>query len=466
MKRLLFGMTIALLLTGSQVRADNIDAGLLEAGRADKIMKHLRDRNYKNVAVLRFEVKKGSAASTLSAGQLNALMATRLENALIQLVKSSDPIGITRGASATVAAKERHVNLHTASGRQNLFKHDYALAWDNRTVKVDAYLTGRVETSQDFKTARVVIQCCDKKDLTIKEILAFTVKTDRSTLRDMGQSFVISRSALSLRPRAAQITDEELDSDAIKDVAKDNKKPDNSDPDNPDPTKPPPGSNNYVQMKEYLEYTIMVDGTAAALTPHGADAKIDTPNPGQKVTVKLKAKVKLGLVLRVNGVNTAKDERDSRPVKDMTWWVLEPNQEYTIRGFYDNGRLKPFQMVANAEKADLSDREESHGKFELDVFAVKDVTQGTDPKIQANPAAANSGLRQAVPRSGKLSTVQQALKQQLTSTKAKGTSTALSAFIVGRGDEQATLETTTLTGAVHVGSCGIFYKLTKDGGNP
>jgi hypothetical protein len=443
---------------------------LLENGRADLVMKYLRDHNYKNVAVLRFEVKKGSAPMSMAAGQLNSLMATRLENALIHLVDKSQPIGITRGASAVAAAKDRQATYHTVAGRQNLFKFNYPLAWNNQSVKVDAFLTGRLETSQNFRDAKVTIVCFDQQDPTPKKVLSFTVKTDRSTLRDMGQSFVIAKRSLNMLARDSIIDDEELDSEATKDVGQDNKKPDNSDPNNPNPSNPPSGSNNVEQLKQYLDFQIMVDNYPATITPHGADGKIDTPAAGQKVLVKLKAKVKLGLVLRVNGVNTAEAERDDRKVENYCWWVLEPDMDYHVRGFYNNGRVKLFQAVAKNEvdESELGDRRESWGKFELDVFVVKEQNASAAPKIQHNSSAATS-LRKMLPRSANLATVQRQVNQGIrkdpsqASTKKPGQMNIRSrVLIVGRGEEDSKLETTAMDNAVHVGGCAVLYNLSTD----
>src|SRR5262245_57513395 len=86
-------------------RADNIDNELRT--KAGLIMKDLQARGYQNVGVLKFLVKRGNTPPTFTAGKLNYLMATRLENALIMVDKDSAPIGITRGASAVAAAKEK-----------------------------------------------------------------------------------------------------------------------------------------------------------------------------------------------------------------------------------------------------------------------------------------------------------------------------------------------------------------------
>src|SRR6478672_8744053 len=81
-------------------RADNIDLGLIR--KSPEIIKFLKDKDYKNVGVLRFQLKKGKGRATYSGGVINGNMATRLENALLMENDPKNPIGIIHDAS-TVA---------------------------------------------------------------------------------------------------------------------------------------------------------------------------------------------------------------------------------------------------------------------------------------------------------------------------------------------------------------------------
>src|SRR5262249_6470091 len=88
------GVCLALLLAGgSPARADNIDNALRT--RVLAIMKDLEAHGYKNVGVLKFQVKLGNTPPTLTAGKLNYVMATRLENALVMSDNAKAPIGLT-----------------------------------------------------------------------------------------------------------------------------------------------------------------------------------------------------------------------------------------------------------------------------------------------------------------------------------------------------------------------------------
>ena len=307
----------ALLASPAPARADNIDESLLK--EATKVMRTLKARQYKNVGVLKFRVKKGERPASLAAGLLNANMATRLEYALILVNSEADPVGITRDASQVAAA-----NKLTLEDKKGLFGLDYPLAWGKQKVAVDAFLTGEVSIDRDFKKTTVSIEAFDRKDGK-EEVAKFTVDTDRSILSDAGESF-------SLVKRG---NDE--DEAAIEDVAQrvnDNKLT------NPD------------TVENFIDLEIYYDGQKQpiATQPNGAKT-VAEPKTGTKVYFKVrnKAKEQLALVLRVNGVNTLHKEGPERQIDRCTKWVLEPGKEYTIQGFYlrDN-KIEEFKVVSPA----------------------------------------------------------------------------------------------------------------------
>jgi hypothetical protein len=95
-------------------------------------MKYLRAHSYLTVGVLKFTIKKGDKAASLTAGSLNTKMATSLENALILLNDDKHkPINIIHDASRSAAGQSRGATFRNAHGRRGLFEHTYALAWDS-----------------------------------------------------------------------------------------------------------------------------------------------------------------------------------------------------------------------------------------------------------------------------------------------------------------------------------------------
>src|SRR5262249_7167182 len=136
----------------------------------------------------------GNNPPTLTAGKLNYVMATRLENALVMADKADAPIKLTRGASAEAAAKDKSATYLTRDGREKLFNHQYPLAWGNESVDLDAFLAGIVEIAPDMKKTKITVRAFDRKNPSdLRDVLAFTVDTDLGILRDTNQNFVVAR---------------------------------------------------------------------------------------------------------------------------------------------------------------------------------------------------------------------------------------------------------------------------------
>src|SRR5436190_11454590 len=101
-------LAAALVLGGwvnnpAPARADNIDLELYK--QAPKVMEYLQKQGFQNVGVLKFRVQKGTKPETFNAGPLNVNMASRLENLLILVNDTKQPIGIIHDASRVAAAE-------------------------------------------------------------------------------------------------------------------------------------------------------------------------------------------------------------------------------------------------------------------------------------------------------------------------------------------------------------------------
>src|SRR3954471_20804171 len=70
---------------------------------APKVLRHLRDKGYRNVGVLKFLVKKGKGAPADNVGGLNLDAARILELALILKDDVDGKVCVIRDASATAA---------------------------------------------------------------------------------------------------------------------------------------------------------------------------------------------------------------------------------------------------------------------------------------------------------------------------------------------------------------------------
>lgn len=343
----------SLTLGGSEPKLKTIDDKLFRVSHL--IMKDLVDHGYKNVGVLKFQVKNGNSEATLTSGTLNYVMATRLENALILKNDDKAPIGITRGASAVAAANDVKATFLTEAGRQALLGQKYPLAWGTEKVQVDAFLTGIVSISPDAKSTKITIQAFDSKNLKLREILSFEAKTDTAIIRDTNQSFFVSRE-LAARAFSGDDSLESLNDLAVQTAQKQNKTSDVN------------KANVEKASKDYLDIKFKFDGQEVEIGPDGFLKK---PLTGKYVVIHLKARVKLGLLLRVNGVNTLDDQSDEKAnLADYSWWILEPNRDYEIPGFCTNGKVFPFiaKAVEEANVAEMGKNVLRHGKIDFDIF--------------------------------------------------------------------------------------------------
>jgi len=168
---------------------DNLDEVL--RGKAPEILKYLKSKNYANVGVLKFLVKKGDAAASDNVGELNNSLANRLEVALV-LANPDEDLGIIQHASRTVA-KENNVRAShlTREGRKAFFTGEYDLAWGPKKVSADAFVTGTATIAKDLKRTTFKFQVFDKEG-NISDILDDVVmETSPRVLTEAGYSYLI-----------------------------------------------------------------------------------------------------------------------------------------------------------------------------------------------------------------------------------------------------------------------------------
>jgi hypothetical protein len=321
----LTALAVGLALTaGNAARADNIDMKLIQV--AEKVMSQAREKGIKNLGVLKFQTKVGKdGKASFDAGVLNANMASRLEFALIMVNDAKNPMGITRNASQVAGAKDKNGNFLTDASRKALFDHDYPLAWGNTTVKVDRFLTGEVHLTNELRDTIVTIKYFDRANPTMsKDEVTLTVKTDRSILSDAGLTF-------SLAKRGAVGDNESIDDLAVKEAAArlDEK-----------PLQPTADSiENLIGVK------IFYDGKEQSLKTINGALRVDEPQKGTKIRFGLENKTneKLGVVLRINGINTLQMEGPEKQIEECLRWVLDAKGKYEVDGFWiEKTKKVPF----------------------------------------------------------------------------------------------------------------------------
>ncbi|MCE9530066.1 MAG: hypothetical protein K8T89_02845 [Planctomycetes bacterium] len=172
---------------------DNLDEMLRK--QAPELIKYVRSKNYQNVGVLKFLVKKGDAPPSDNVGEINLGLANRLEVAMV-LNNPDEDMGVIQQASRTVS-KDNNVRANhlTKEGRKAFFTSEYDLAWGPRKVAANAFITGLVTISKDLKKTTIRFQVFNK-DGDIEDVLNEVVmETSPRILTEAGYSYLVTPEA-------------------------------------------------------------------------------------------------------------------------------------------------------------------------------------------------------------------------------------------------------------------------------
>lgn len=360
MLRFFSAAVAACLLLAGLSRADNIDLRLRE--EAPKVLEHLRAKGYHNVGILHFRVKKGTLPVSFKVGPLNSNLASRVENVLVLLNETTQPVGIIHDASQVAAAKKLPA-FTFPKGRERLFEEQFPLAWGSEMVKADAFLTGLVEVPADMKKADVTIQVFDRQTKGIDQVVKFAVPMDRSILSDLSQSFVVAKRQLTRGADLELVADE--------DASERDKK-------NTTPVPPTPNLDNP------LEFHVQYDGSRQEVAPdpqNPGEMRVAEPKQGQKISFILKnaSAEKIGVVFKINGKNTVFEETEE-PSR-CTKWILDPGAQYEITGFQMDDKTEiPFKVLSDEES--LAAYSDQMGWLHLYVFRSGPEGAGDNGKMQ------------------------------------------------------------------------------------
>jgi hypothetical protein len=362
---------LAVLLVGAPagtVRADRLDAELNRQMPA--IVATLRDRGFKNVGVLPVRVQQGSKKESF-APPLGGALERRLENLLVVHVgpEGKPLLGVIRAPGRTAARSKVQGWYGAAAGRRKLFGLRYPRAWGDDTVRADAFVTGKLSLGKDRQTT-LALEYFDRADPTRLRPLGkpITIDTDRFILRDLGRSFAVSKRSLALK-RSPDVKSE--DRFTVAEVA------DDEDDRPQDNGGPGPGNVAGVLVE------MLVNRKPQTIRKAGAQAdnvawQTDSPSAGAALAFRLKNTTdrRLGVVLRLNGVNTINEE--TLEPENCRKWVLPPGRAAVVNGFYllggDDSKSEkpsriPFKVLVGREarqmKAQLGPRA---GLIDVDVF--------------------------------------------------------------------------------------------------
>jgi hypothetical protein len=321
-------MTVVILAGAS--RGGDLEKQLYR--NAPQILEQLRKKGYQNVGILKFRVKKGDQV-TANVGPLNLKVAQRLELALMLAHKGKglkDPLGIVRDASS-IANHLPGANHLTAEGREKLFTAEYPLAWGDKKVIPDAFLTGMVRLGDDLRQMKVGILVFDKKNKSLEKVTEFTAKTDTVSLIDSGESFLLR----GIGRRGADKEPEEVALDAAVKVKKAEQTYPLADEDAP------------------IDFEIRYDDRKVNVQIENGEARVPEPQEGQKMKLILRrkgdGKERYGMVVKVNGQNTL--GKQQMPDSECRIWVLDPGDGPTVlEGFQiDDKTAEGFRVLAPEE---------------------------------------------------------------------------------------------------------------------
>lgn len=354
---------------------DNLDEVL--RNKAPELLKYLRGKNYANVGVLKFLVKKGDAAPSDNVGELNLSLANRLEVALV-LSNPDEDLGIIQQASRTVT-KENNVRAShlTKEGRKAFFTGEYDLAWGPRKVMASAFVTGLVTISKDLKTTTIRFQVFDK-DGDLSDVLdEVKMETSPRILTEAGYSYLFTAEAnkdafASAKkdkgnrfPRAV-LVDKVVD--PLADVVVINR-----------PKVDEVAVNPFKQGP--IKLTILYNGKPVSIE----NGIVPEPKESDRVTFQIENPTQdtYAVLVKVNGTNTLFNETINDP-RTCHKWILRPGEKQIITGFQtDEQTVNEFKVLSPKE----SEENEVYygdnaGTFRMAAFKGNIVKE--DPSIEIN----------------------------------------------------------------------------------
>lgn len=384
--RWLLGLTCLLgLLPGmesSRAYGGSLDRVLLD--RSGQIIDYLQQNKIRNIGVLPFEVQKGSRQPLFSGGPISTTLPRRIENALILTMDPDEKlvVGIIRDATTTANASGVGAYRQSESAFRKLFQPTYPLAWGDKTVKADAFLTGTVvsvgaERDQtELRIDLITPESWKQGKIVPQKSWKFTVRTDALLLADLGYNFALPRSVLkrgataSRRDEQARHQVERQEAQRIRGLPGDAAalvRPENI-----------AGfafELHYNGVKQLLQSERPGEGAGAVeylAPPVPADARISmflTRHDAEERT--------LGVVLMVNGQSTfLKEMADPLACRKWIYPSKARNRRDEWKGFYigtEGKNLLPFKALT-AEQSTARARELGNraGWIDIYVFASKE----------------------------------------------------------------------------------------------
>lgn len=324
------------------------------SGAAERAVAFITAQGYGTVGVLKFRVRKPGGAANETVGTFNRDLATQLETALVVKRKQPANFLLVTAASDTAAAIPGAGDA-TEQARDKLFSGRYRPAWGAAAdaVAVDAFVTGVVDVDEGLETMKVTLAAIDRTAAEPREIASFEAAVEPALLAPLGESFTtrgMLNAAMPVVPRKEKPAGQPAPS-PIQQVSLEAAQV-------RDGTKPHP----LADPASPVTLAVTYDGVEAPLEFRDGRAFVAEPAAGQKVRIVVRKRTadgrRLGVVLKVNGENTAMRER-APDVLCYKWILSDATPAVAVDGYQvDQERIQPFVVLA----ADQSQqREFSYG---------------------------------------------------------------------------------------------------------
>jgi hypothetical protein len=387
--RPLAAVALVLGLWAGAARADHLDDRL--NAQAPKVIEALRKQGVKNVGVLRFRVKEGERPETFSAGPLNGNLAVRLENVLVMHAGTDDrdALGVIHNAGSEAVQHKLGRWYGSEAEQRKLFGLDYPMAWGSKKIKADAFLTGVVKVSADYKHGTVVLEEL-RAPGKLDKLLEFPFDGDPALLLDLGKSYSLSRRSLGNGRSALRTRD--LVFEAVK-------KRDDS-PGTSGGDQPAVGDDSITVGG--VEFQLLSGDQAVKIkakdTANNAGGyQLESPESGKEIVFKITNKTEkpLGVDVKLNGQSLYLEQTDDPA--NCRVWVLKPEDKYrsySLKGYYlQNGegeklQIKPFKVLVGEEAQKWRDDNSGQladriGTIAISVFEEGDQSTGGDMLVSA-----------------------------------------------------------------------------------
>lgn len=347
-------------------------------GQARIVLEQAKKKGFKNIGVLKFQVRKGTAAPSDDVGELNTSLALKTENALIVENRDNDFFILENPSQHVVREKLLSANHKTPEGRKAFFDLKYPVRWTRDKVTPSGFLIGTATITEDRKTVTLELKMFDATGAE-DAIPGGKISAPASPelLAEAGESYTQPEATVKALVSGGPIPSKQV----LEQQATENMRV--SDPPKAlDAKKPQPFAplvNCPVRM------TILYNGQPVSVNGNS----VPEPGPKDKVAFHLKNtsdKGTFGVVLMVNGDSTLYQERLTPFACHK--WILVPGAEVTIRGFQTSqNKVAPFAVLPpDAVDPDEFRYGEHAGTFRLVVYHGKmSTTPPTDNVASLTP---------------------------------------------------------------------------------